>query len=119
MNTTTNSDIGDYRTGPTPTTLDEAIDILDRLTPPEDKAYFLANPDAAFHFSTGMAIRNAWGLWDKESPLYWHFARMGIYHADDMSGIIFAALRARLTGKPFDLEAKVEEYKAFWAKGQV
>jgi len=98
-----------------PTTLDEAVALLVAQVSEEDKEYFLSQSDSSFHFTTGMAIRNAWGLWDKESPLYWRFAKMGIYHADDASSIILAAFRARLKGETFDLTAQVKHYRDFWA----
>lgn len=99
-----------------PTTLDEAVTLLAAQSTREDRDYFLSQTDASFHFTTGMAIRNAWGLWDKESPLYKHFAAMGIYHADDMSGIIFAAFRAHLKNETLDLAAQVKRYQDYWNK---
>jgi hypothetical protein len=78
-----------------PTTLQEAIDALDKLLPLEDRQYIeedLENdPDVvviALHHSLGRYIRNKWGLWEG-GPLAQHMREVeGIIHPDDMSGHI-------------------------------
>lgn len=41
-----------------------------------------------FHFGFGMWLRNNWDLW-KGSRLSKYFNSIGVYHPDDMTGIIF------------------------------
>lgn len=69
-----------------------------------------------FHHSTGRWIRNEWGLWDPKSPLHREFNAIGLFHADDMSGIIFETAHRILNKKPIDLLGQVNHYKKYWAK---
>jgi hypothetical protein len=95
-----------------PATLDEAVDfLLSRMSEDDKVAYRGGAPIP--HFTLGMTIRNEWSLWD-ESPLSKWFKDNGIHHADDMSGTIFDALRARLRGESFDIKAKADWYRRFW-----
>ncbi len=69
------------------------------------------------HFTLGQWIRNEWGLWDEEGELHkWFLKELGIFHADDMSGIIITSFHRKLNGKPVDLKKQVKFYKDFWAK---
>lgn len=70
----------------------------------------------ACHFTGARNLRNAWGLWDEESPLYKYFKGIGIAHADDMSSIIFHSLHRVLNGKDIDLTGQVKHYQDFWKK---
>lgn len=97
-----------------PTTLEEAIDYLVSHTSAGEKAEFLSHKDCQYHFSTGMALRNDWKLWQPDSPLSQFFAANGIFHADDMSSCIFKAFRARLQNTPFDITAEAAHYKTYW-----
>jgi len=67
-----------------------------------------------YHHSTGRSIRNDWGLWDSESNLHKFFNLIGIYHADDMSGIILDTVHRIINGIPIDLDGQVEHYKDYW-----
>jgi hypothetical protein len=67
------------------------------------------------HFGSGMGMRNSWGLWG-DSPLSRYFARLGIYHADDMSAIINEAFSRRARGKDIQLEKLVQYYRDYWEK---
>jgi len=67
------------------------------------------------HHSTGRNMRNNWNLWDDTYPLVQWFNRIGIKHADDMSGIIIASFHRQLNGKPLDLDGQVIRYKEYWA----
>ena len=69
-----------------------------------------------WHFSGGIAMRNAWGLWTKDAPLVKYFKRFGVWHADDMSGIIMTCLVRRLKGEPLLVKDQVRAIKAYWAK---
>lgn len=75
---------------------------------------------ASVHFTAGMSIRNKWGLWssateDQETTrLAQWFNDKGIYHADDMSGIILESLWREIRNEPIDLEGQIEYYREYW-----
>jgi len=69
-----------------------------------------------FHHTGGTTMRNAWGLWDEKSDLHRFFVSIGIWHADDMSGIIYRTLHRVLNRKPADLKGQIEHYQRYWAK---
>lgn len=108
----------DASTQPVPETLDEALDLMmEGLTDEDRKLVKDAGEDYATmaHFGGGMGMRNSWGLWG-DSPLSRYFARLGIYHADDMSAIINKAFSRRVRGKEIKLEELVKYYRDYWAK---
>ena len=76
----------------------------------------------AIHHSLGRFVRNTWGLWEtdesKKSDIVKFFNSWGIYHADDMSAIIFQSLRKLLIDRDADIEfeKQVQHYKDFWKK---
>lgn len=76
---------------------------------------------AVTHHSLGRWLRNNWGLWDEKTELHrWFKNELGIFHADDMSGIILTSMHRKLNGKDIDLEGQVEFYQNYWkAKGFV
>ncbi|MCX6879714.1 MAG: tetratricopeptide repeat protein [Verrucomicrobia bacterium] len=101
-----------------PETLDEALDLMMAGLTDEDRNLINeAGDDYAtmVHHGAGMAMRNSWGLWG-DSPLERYFTRLGIYHADDMSGIINQAFSRRVRGKPIELEKLVRHYREYWEK---
>jgi hypothetical protein len=99
-----------------PTTLDEAIAHFEKyLSEASHSAIISAKDMAQFHFTDGRRIRNEWGLWTG-GPLAQWFEKRGIWHADDMSGIILDALQHKLRNQPFDLDAAIQYYKDYWAK---
>ena len=102
-----------------PDSLDAALELFDRMSSQEDKDYFSnqsgEHPGAELHFSAGMAMRNSWKLWQKDEPLAKWFRERGIWHADDMSAIIYKAYWCKLNNKPFDLNTEVAFYEKFWA----
>lgn len=66
------------------------------------------------HFSFGMALRNAWGLW-QDSELAQYFKKeFGLTHADDMSGLILLGVECAVQRKAFDPWAEAEKYKQHW-----
>ncbi len=63
----------------------------------------------------GMWMRNNWGLWrGKELAIY--FNSIGIYHPDDMSGIILTSYYRELYGKDWEVEKQIQYYQDFWKK---
>jgi hypothetical protein len=113
-----------YKDGYIPKNLNDALNYLDCKWSASDKEKFRQIDErdvlATLHFGTGAAIRNSWGLWKKKkTSLRKSFNKMGIYHPDDISGIIFTSFHRTLNNKPIDLDKQVEFYKVYWAKHKV
>ena len=68
-----------------------------------------------YHFSFGMWMRNNWGLW-KGSRLSNYFNSLGVYHPEDMTGIIFDSFHRQLTGHEIKLPEQVKYYQDYWGK---
>jgi alkyl hydroperoxide reductase subunit AhpC len=66
-----------------------------------------------YHHGLGTWIRNNWALW-AGSHLSKYFNNLGIYHPDDMSGIILKSFWRHLNSKPIKLDEQVERYKRYW-----
>ena len=104
-----------------PETLEEALDLMmTGLTDENRKFIEHAGDDYATsaHFGGGMGMRNSWGLWG-DSPLSRYFARLGIYHADDMSSIINCAFSRKVRGKDIQLAKLVQYYRDYWKEQDI
>lgn len=98
-----------------PVNLDEMITFLKKEID-EQTIEKIKNEDAcAFHHSIGRAIRNKFSLWGDSKLKDW-FNGIGIFHPDDMSGIILESLKRDLKGEPIDLDRQVKRYQAYWEK---
>ncbi|WP_243346019.1 DUF6794 domain-containing protein [Parabacteroides sp. FAFU027] len=104
-----------------PKNLDEAISQLDILLTEKDKKdiYDMTEKDYTTnsHFSTGMWIRNNWGLWGGQE-LAKYFNGLGIYHPDDMSGIILCSYYRHIHNQDYKLEEQIKYYQDYWKKSQ-
>lgn len=69
---------------------------------------------ASCHHSLGRWIRNNWGLWSKEGPLFEYLTSIGLQHQDDMSSLILTCFHRHINGKPLEINDQVAEYKKFW-----
>jgi hypothetical protein len=69
------------------------------------------------HFGFGMWMRNNWKLWGG-SRLSKYFTDLGIFHPDDMSGIILTSYHRHLKGKEIKLEEQIKSYKDFWERNK-
>ncbi len=67
------------------------------------------------HLGFGMWMRNNWQLWGG-SRLSKYFNDLGIYHPDDMSGIILDSYHRYLTGNDIKLEEQIKYYQDYWKK---
>lgn len=65
------------------------------------------------HHGFGMWIRNNWRLWGG-SRLSKYFNDLGIYHPDDMSGIILVSYHRHLNNKEIKLDEKIKYYQDYW-----
>lgn len=66
------------------------------------------------HHGLGMWIRNNWGLWTKEGPLYGYLKEIGLNHPDDMSNMILESYFAHLKEEPYNFETYVLKCKQYW-----
>ncbi|MEA4983267.1 MAG: DUF6794 domain-containing protein [Paludibacter sp.] len=69
------------------------------------------------HFGIGMWMRNNWRLWGG-SRLSKYFNDIGVFHPDDMSGIILTSYHRYLLGQDIKLEEQINYYKDFWKKNK-
>ena len=108
-----------------PTNLEECFAELLKVleqSEPDDRKAIRGGEDgsmSAYHHTTGRGIRNNWGLWSGDSALAKWFKSIGIFHPDDMSGIIMDSFQRFLHGKPIELDAQVKFYQDYWAKMKV
>ena len=102
----------------TPINLQQAITALDSVLSVEDKEAMQEEAEEKFvvkhHHSTGRWIRNNWGLWKKGYSLYEWFKLQGIFHADDMSGIIFTSYYRKVNELPINLQEQIQKYIKYW-----
>lgn len=105
-----------------PTNLEECFEALKEFAKPDQLAEFVEDDPASYHSTVGRAIRNAWGLWYDpdytipKTPLYEFMVKLGLHHADDMSGLILESFKRHLLGQSLDVEKQVEAYKEYWRK---
>lgn len=100
-----------------PNSVAAAVEALVASLSAEDVEYILKSKEDTGHFSIGMAVRNAWSLWEKQSPIVQDAIKTyKIAHGDDVSGLIFAWAWARVRGEDFDPLAFVERYHEHWAR---
>jgi type II secretory pathway component PulJ len=65
------------------------------------------------HLGFGMWMRNNWHLWGG-SRLSKYFNDLGVYHPDDMSGIILDSYYRYLSNEEIKLEEQVKYYQDYW-----
>ena len=100
-----------------PVDLENSFDALDNTLSPEDIDTIKNMPEdniSSLHMGLGMWIRNNWGLWKKEGPLVKYFNDLGIFHPDDMSGIILTSYWRHLHNQPIELEQQIRYYQQYW-----
>ena len=99
-----------------PSTIKDAvIQILASLNE-EDKEFIRKHPSCSIHHGTGTWFRNNWSLWE-DSPLKRDaISKYKIAHADDISGLIFDWVWAKVRGEKFDPVVYCERFHKHWAK---
>ena len=101
----------------TPKNLEEAVLQLERIHHDTTKQRILEMTEDLFtghsHFGLGMWIRNNWKLW-KGGELAKYFNSIGIFHPDDMSGIILTSYYRHLKGQERALDKQVKYYQDYW-----
>jgi len=78
------------------------------LSKPEDNAMMI-------HHGYGTFIRNTLELWHDGPAVSW-FNEHGIFHADDISSIIFTSLHRRENGREINLDEQIDKYRKHWEK---
>ncbi|GAA4825272.1 DUF6794 domain-containing protein [Algivirga pacifica] len=69
------------------------------------------------HMGFGTWMRNNWRLWGG-SRLSKYFNDMGIYHPDDMSGIILISYHRYLNDTDIQFKKQVKYYQVYWKKAK-
>jgi branched-subunit amino acid transport protein AzlD len=101
-----------------PVDLDDCLAQLRKILKPEDVAKMKAGTEANMsrhHFGLGLWMRNNWRLWAGSRLAKW-FNVHGIWHPDDMSGIILNSFWRQLNDRPIELDGQVKRYQEFWKK---
>ena len=96
-----------------PKNLDECFVELQKVLTPEQLTEFKSKKEekiGEYHFSIGRWIRNFWQLWG-QSRLRVYFNNLGIYHPDNMSGIILTSFHRHLHNKDIKLEEQIKHYQ--------
>jgi hypothetical protein len=101
-----------------PKDLDDCFVELKKILSKETVEKMKSEPEKdmiQYHLGFGMWMRNNWGLWQGSRLSEW-FNEKGIYHADDMSGIIFHSFWRHLNDKPLELDQQIKHYEEYWEK---
>lgn len=100
-----------------PKNLEECFAEIDKLWSDSIKQYVISITLEEFksraHMSTGLWIRNNWGLW-AGSRLSLFFYKKGISHPDDMSGIILTSYYRKLKNERIRLRKQIKHYQEYW-----
>lgn len=97
----------------------DLVEAVGELLTYENLDEFKGGDPADYHHTMGGSIRNEWGLWDENSDLHKWFNSIGIYHPDDMSGIILDTTHRILNKKKVDLKDQVESCKAYYEEDDI
>lgn len=112
----------DIKESKVPSNLEETFVALKEMLSEEDLKNFRDTPEnelsGKYHFGLGLWMRNNWGLWS-ESPLKDYFNEMGIFHPDDMSGIIITSFHRHLNGKNIRLKEQIKYYQEYWGNVKI
>jgi len=102
-----------------PKNLDETILQLDKEFDDSTKQSIIEMNEMDFicdlHFSTGMWIRNNWGLWGG-ADLTNYFNNLGGHHPDDMSSIILTCYYRHLKHQAYELDKQIRYYQDYLKK---
>ena len=104
-----------------PVDLEEAVTIIvSGLDAESFRALRKMNAETARalgHHGIGQWIRNAWGLWDNDGPLFlWFVENFGLHHADDISNVIVHCVWADLSENARDVDEVVQGMRDHWER---
>lgn len=96
-----------------PKNFEECLAQIDTLINDSLKLWIKCLPDGRFggivHNSFGMYLRNNWGLWG-DTELTKNLYEMGMFHPDDMSGIILDSYQRKLKGEDIKFNEQLKYY---------
>lgn len=101
-----------------PTDLEDSFKELNKMLTSGFRKEFKGHPEnqvARYHMGFGTSLRNNWGLWKGLRLAKW-FNKQGIFHPDDMSGIVLTSYWRKLNTKPIELKAQIKDYQDYWKK---
>ena len=99
-----------------PIDLADAHRALYRLLRPEDLERFRAGSEAnmvRYHRGLGAWLRHHWGFF-RGSRLLTYLQGLGLFHPDDMSGLVLDTFWRSLHGLPLDVSEHVARAKDYW-----
>ena len=107
-----------------PTSLSECFKHLEKVLSDSTDATWFKDTDesdavAQSHHGLGQWIRNEWKLWEESSELHQYFKKLGLHHADDMSGVIITSYHRHLNEKEIELDSQIKGYIEFWKNNQI
>ena len=110
---------GSIENSPPPRDLKSALYALSKIIDHETQRAIQELDDeeyisATLHHTLGRHIRNEWQLWSGGKLHKW-FKSRGIWHADDMSGIIITSYWRQQHEKPICLQEQIQSYLKYWA----
>lgn len=97
-----------------PKTLWEALEYIMEDLSPVSLNIIRHSDTEILHHNIGRDMRNEWGLWSGGELAKWFNAELGIYHPDDMSGIILESLKRTVRQEDLKLDEQVKFYKDYW-----
>ena len=104
-----------------PVNLEEAVLQLTKILPDTTQQKIFSMTEDEFlggsHFGLGMWIRNNWRLW-RGGKLANEFKSKGIFHPDDMSGIILTCYYRQLHTQDWKLNEQITFYQNYWKEAQ-
>ncbi len=102
-----------------PKDLDDCIKQIDKFLNDSIKLEITRKTEDEFssnaHFGLGLRMRNNWQLWGG-SRLSKYFNELGIFHPDDISGIIIDSYYRHLNNKDIKLAEQIKYYQDYWEK---
>ena len=102
-----------------PTSLLECFRHLDDIfKESEDSDWFVSSLEdkavAESHHGLGQWIRNNWIFGIEDSTLLQYFKKLGLSHADDISGLIITSYHRHINKKELKLDEQINHYIDFW-----
>lgn len=94
--------------------LEHQIDTMNEESRELIRSLKSANEMSQFHFPTGMAIRNFYGLWHENGLTRYFNNQLGVYHADDMSAILLEALWHEINNRFYDPQPTIQRFQKHW-----
>jgi hypothetical protein len=97
-----------------PATIEEAVDHIVASLDEKDREYLKENGPYGLHHGVGTHMRNSWSFWE-DTPLRRDAAkRYKIAMADDLSGLMWEWVVARVRNESFDPRKVCAQFEKHW-----